>query len=191
MTVDLPPPPAIDPTAAMIARTDRIVVDLPVKDFWDWSVQAPLESILGDTGGLPGVVGTTALTPGPWGAPGERRIVHLSDGSSCTEQILAASPPHGFRYQVWNYSTAAARPIAYAVGEFRHVALDGERTEVVWTYAFRLRGDRFPGVLGPVGRWILKTAFLDRAYATLMRETLEAMKQGAEAALCSPRPRGR
>jgi hypothetical protein len=66
------------------------------------------------------------------------------------------------------------------VGEFRHVALDAGRTEVVWTYAFRLRGDRFPGMLGPLGRRLMKTVFLDRAYATLMRETLKAMKAGAE-----------
>ena len=183
MSAELAPPPAIDPAAPMISRTERIVVDCPAQAFWDWSVKTPLENILPETGALPGVVGTTALTAGGWGAPGERRTVHLSDGSSCTEQILDASPPEGFRYQVWDYSTAAARPIAYAVGEFRHVALDDRRTEVVWTYAFRLRGDRFPGFLGPVGRRLLKAAFLDRAYAVLMRETLKAMKAGAERGL--------
>ena len=164
----------------MIARTERIVVDCPVQAFWDWSVATPLEDILTGAGGLPGVIATTPLTSGAWGAPGERRIVRLSDGSSCTEQILTADPPDGFRYQVWDYSTAAARPVAYALGEFRHVAVGGGRTEVVWTYAFRLRGDRFPGVLGPIGRMLMKAAFLDRAYATLMREALEAMKAGAE-----------
>ena len=54
---------------------------------------------------------------------------------------------------------------------------------MTWTYAFRLRGDRFPGLLGPLGRWLLKVAFLDRAYAVLMRETLKATKRGAEAAI--------
>jgi hypothetical protein len=57
----------------------------------------------------------------------------------------------------------------------------GDRTEVVWTYAFRLRSDRFPGFLGPLGRWLLRVVFLDRAYAVLMRETLKAMKAYAEA----------
>ncbi len=180
---DLPPPPPIDPNAPMISRTERIVVDRPVRAFWDWSVAAPLESIITGVGGLPGVVGTTPLTPGAWGTAGERRIVNLADGSSCTEQILAATPPDGFRYQVWDYSTAAARPVAYALGEFRHLPLEGGRTEVVWTYAFRLRGDRFPGFLGPLGRMLMKAAFLDRAYAALMRETLKAMKAGAESSL--------
>jgi hypothetical protein len=180
---DLPVPPEVDPAAPMIARTERIVIDCAVAAFWDWSVTSPLESILPATGALPGVVGTTPLTPGEWGVPGARRTVHLSDGSSCTEQILAADPPEGFRYQVWGYTTAAARPIAYAIGEFRHVARGASRTEVVWTYAFRLRGDRFPGILGPLGRWLLKVAFLDRAYAVLMRETLKGMKAGAERAV--------
>ena len=104
-------------------------------------------------------------------------------GGSATEQILEMIPGERFRYQVWDYTTAAARPIAYAIGEFRYVALDAGSSEIVWTYAFRLRSDRFPGFLGPLGRWLLKVAFLDRAYAALMRETLKAMKVGAERAL--------
>ena len=177
---DRPAPPAIDPRAPMIARTDRIVIDRPLKAFWDWSLATPLQDILPSTGALPGVVGTTQLTPGDWGVAGARRNVHLSDGSGCTEQILEASPPEHFRYQVWDYTTAAARPLAYAIGEFRYRAVDHSRTELIWTYAFRLRDDRFPGVLGPVGRWLLRVTFLDHAYATLMRDTLKAMKAKAE-----------
>ncbi|WP_299543666.1 SRPBCC family protein [Phenylobacterium sp.] len=179
----LPPPPAIDPRAPMIARTDRIVIERPAPALFDWNMAQKLEDNLPATGALPGVVGTTQLTPGPWGVPGARRIVHLSDGAGATEQVLEMIPGERFRYQVWDYTTAAARPIAYAIGEFRYVALDAGRTEVVWTYAFRLRADRFPGFLGPLGRWLLKAAFLDRAYAVLMRETLKTMKAGAERAL--------
>jgi hypothetical protein len=180
MSADLAPPPVIDSSAPTIARTDRIVVDRPRQALFDWNMAQKLEDNLPATGALPGVVGTTQLTPGAWGVVGARRIVHLSDGASATEQILEMIPGECFRYQVWNYTTAAARPIAYAIGEFRYVALDARRTEIVWTYAFRLRGDRFPGFLGPLGRWLLKVAFLDRAYAVLMRETLKAMKTGAE-----------
>ena len=183
MPTELPPPPAIAPDAPMIARTDRIVIDRPAQALSDWLATAKLEEQLPATGALPGVVGTTQLTPGAWGGPGARRIVHLSDGGSATEQVLEFVAGERFRYQVWDYATAAARPIAYAIGEFRYVVLDAGRTEVVWTYAFHLRADRFPGLLGPLGRWLLKVAFLDRAYAVLMRETLKAMKAGAERAL--------
>lgn len=182
MPKDLPPPPAIDPAAPMIARTDRIAIDRDPKAFAEWSRTTKLEDSLPATGALPGVVGTTQLTPGEWGGVGARRQVHLSDGGSATEQILEEIPGERFRYIVWDYTTAAAKPIHYAIGEFRYRALDGGRTEVTWTYAFRLRPDRFPGFLGPLGRWLLKVAFLDRAYAVLMRETLKAMKAGAERA---------
>jgi hypothetical protein len=174
-------PPPIEAAAPMIAHTERIVVDLPPQTLWDRLQALPLEATLPQTSSLPGVVGTTQLTPGEWGVPGARRVVHLSDGGEATEQILESHPPDGFRYQVWGYTTAVARPIAYAIGEFRYGAMDGGRTEIVWTYAFRLRGDRFPGFLGPLGRWLLKTVFLDRAYAELMRETLKATKAAAEA----------
>ena len=182
MPTDLAPPPVIDPDAPMIARTDRIVIDLPPGPLFELLQKAKLEDQLTETRGLPGVVGTTQLTPGEWGPAGSRRVVHLSDGGSATEQILEYVPGVRFRYQVWDYTTAAARPIAYAIGEFRYLPFAGNRTEVVWTYAFRLRSDRFPGFLGPLGRWLLKVAFLDRAYAVLMAETLKAMKRYAEAA---------
>ncbi|THD77012.1 MAG: hypothetical protein E7812_13705 [Phenylobacterium sp.] len=181
MPADLPPPPVVDPAAPMIARTERIVVDRPIGALSEWLRTAKLEDQLTPTKGLPGVVGTTQLTPGEWGVPGARRVVHLSDGGSATEQILEFFPADRFRYVVWDYTTAAARPIAYAVGEFRYVALDAGRTEIIWTYAFRLRSNRFPGVLGGLGRWLMRVAFLDRAYAQLMRTTLAAMKAGAEA----------
>ena len=180
MRTELAPPPVIDPAAPMIARTDRIVIDLPPLVLAERLLSAKLEDQIPETPGLPGVVGTTRLTPGEWGGAGSRRMVHLSDGGSATEQILEYAAGEGFRYQVWDYTTAAARPIAYAIGEFRYQPLAGDRTEVVWTYAFRLRADRFPGFLGPLGRWLLRVAFLDRAYAVLMRETLKAMKAYAE-----------
>lgn len=182
MPTDLAPPPTVDPAAPMIARTERVVIERPVRVLSDWMRTAKLEDQLTATKGLPGVVGTTQLTPGVWGDPGARRIVHLSDGASATEQVLEFVAAERFCYLVWDYTTAAARPIAYALGEFRFVALDADRTELVWTYAFRLRSNRFPGVLGGLGRWLMRVAFLDRAYATLMRTTLAAIKAGAEAA---------
>lgn len=181
MPHDLEPPRAIDPAAPMISRTDRIVVERTPQALCAWMITSKLEDSVPDTGALPGVVGTTLLTP-TWGVVGARRKVHLSDGGSATEQILDFAAGERFRYQVWDYTTAAAWPIRYAIGEFRYLPLPGGRTELVWTYAFRLYGDRFPGFLGPLGRWLLKVVFLDRAYATLMRETLKATKLGAERA---------
>jgi len=177
---ELAPPPPVDPAAPMIARTERVVVDRPAAAAFAYVVGGPLEAMIPQTRRLPGVTGVTPLTPGAWGAVGGRRHVHLSDGSQTTEQVLEAIPGERFRYEVWDYSTAAAKPIAYALGDFRFAALDGGRTEIAWTYAFRLRGDVFPGSLGGLGRWLMQKRFVDGPYAELMRAALAAIKTALE-----------
>jgi hypothetical protein len=178
---ELAPLPAVDPKAPMIARTERVTVAGPAAAVFDYVVLGPLAEMIPPTAKLPGVTGVTLLSPGPWGGVGERRIVDLSDGSQTTEQVLETTPGERFRYEVWDYSTAAGKPIAYALGEFVFKALDGGRTEIVWTYAFRLRGDMFPGSLGGLGRWLMRRVFLDTAYAELMRASLAAIRRSLEA----------
>jgi len=180
MPTDLPPPPDIELGAPMIAHTERVVIDMSPQAFSEWMLQSRLEDQIPDTRALPGVVGTAQLTPGDWGKPGARRVVHLSDGARCTEQVLAYIPGQVFRYLVWDYTTAAARRVIYAVGEYLFAPMDGGRTQVTWTYAFRLKPDRFPGKLGRLGRWIFRHAYLERNYAELMRTTLQATKAHAE-----------
>lgn len=174
------PAPTVDPKAPMISRTERIVVARPPAAAFDYVAGGPLAEMVLATKRLPGVTGVTPLTPGRWGGVGERRHVHLSDGSQTTEQVLDAVAGELFRYEVWDYSTAAARPIAYALGEFRFAPREGGRSEIAWTYAFRLREDIFPGNLGAVGRWMMKRVFLDTAYAELMRTALAAIRTALE-----------
>jgi hypothetical protein len=180
MPAELAPPP-IDATAPTIARTERIIVRRPAQAVFAYVIGGPLEEMIPATRQLPGVTGTTLLTPGPWGGVGERRHVHLTDGSQTTEQGLASTPGERFAYEVWDYTTAAGKPIAYALGEFLFKPLEGDRTEIAWTYAFRLRGDIFPGSLGGVGRWLMRRVFLDTAYAQLMRSSLAAIRAALEA----------
>lgn len=180
MTEALAPPPAVDPKARMIARTERIVVARPSAAVFDYVVAGPLAEMIPATKQLPGVTGVTPLTPGSWGGVGQRRLVHLSDGSQTTEQVLEAARGQHFRYEVWDYSTAAGKPIAYALGEFLFKPLAGGRTEIVWTYAFHLRDDMFPGSLGAFGRWLMRRVFLDTAYARLMQASLAAIRKTLE-----------
>ena len=181
MTAELAPPPVVDPKAPTIARTERIVVARPAGEVFAYVVAGPLAEMIPVTKQLPGVTGTTLLTAGPWGGVGERRYVHLTDGSQTTEQVLESVPGRHFRYEVWDYSTAAGKPIAYALGEFQFKALDAGRTEIAWTYAFRLRSNMFPGSLGGLGRWLMRRVFLDTAYAELMRASLAAIRTRLEA----------
>ncbi len=51
---------------------------------------------------------------------------------------------------------------------------------VHWVYSFRLRGNAFPGYLGPFGRWLFRKFWLDTRYAELMRGALTVRKTSAE-----------
>jgi len=129
------------------------------------------------------VVGDYPLNNIPFGTPGSRRLVCLSDGSTLEEQVLEREETNSFyrfRYIVWNYTTKQARPIEYGVGEFRDSQIDGGRTHIVWTYSFKLKDHEFPGYLGALGRYFFHIGFLDRQYAAMMRGTLEAGKTTAE-----------
>src|SRR5262249_33813587 len=129
--VDVPPPP-IDRFDGMVSRTETILVDRPLSTVL-MVVNRPLKDVLRPTGSLPGVTGTYPLTQGDFGAPGSRRLVCLSDGSSTEEQVLTRE--HGenlyrFRYQVWNYTSRAAGAIHYAIGEFVFTAPSPDNTEI-------------------------------------------------------------
>jgi hypothetical protein len=143
----------------------------------------PLNQALRGSNSLPGVSGDFMLTKGQFGAPGSRHIVCLTDGGSVEEEALEREQNAGsahFRYIVWNYQTPKARPIAYGVGEFRSLEIDGSRTRVTWTYSFKLKEDVFPGNLGGLGQFLFRVGFLDRDYAAMMRGVLNGYKASAE-----------
>jgi hypothetical protein len=178
---DAPHPP-IAPAEQLVSHTEQIVIARPYS-IVSAAMNKPLEKTILKSDSLPGVSGDYMLTKGPFGAPGSRRIVCLTDGTTTEEEALEreGSPTAGyFRYIVWNYTTPKARPIAYGVGEFRTVQLDAGHTRITWTYAFKLKEDTFPGELGAVGRWLFKIGFLDRDYAAMMRGVLRGYQEAAE-----------
>jgi hypothetical protein len=175
------PPPQIDRSDGMVSRTETILVDRPLGTVLT-VVNRPLKDALRPTGSLPGVTGTHPLTQGDFGGPGSRRLVCLSDGSSTEEQVLTRE--HGensyrFRYQVWNYTSRAAGAISYAVGEFVFTRPTPDSTQIVWTYSFALRRDRFPGYLGKLGDFLFRISFLDRDWAEVMRNVLKGYRTAA------------
>ena len=176
-------PPAIAPADQLVAHTETIVIDRKLSTVLE-SVDKPLRDAVHSTSSLPGVAGDYPLTPGGFGAPGSRRMVCLTDGSTLEEQVLEkqrSDNSYRFRYEVWHYTTEKARPISYAVGEFNYTQTAPDQTRVVWTYAFALNRERFPGYLGSFGDFLFRVGFLDRQYAELMRDTLSGQKRDAEA----------
>ncbi|MBW8814704.1 MAG: SRPBCC family protein [Caulobacterales bacterium] len=182
--VDTPHPP-IGPVSGMATRVEEVVIERPLAQVLAAVDAMPLTELVQATAGLPGVIGEHDLTAGGYGQPGSRHLVFLSDGTTITEQIVdyeRTAALYRFSYVVWNYSTPAARPIHYALAEFRYAADGPDRTRARWSYSFALRRNRFPGLLGGLGNRLLKAALLDGAYAKLMQGGLQRVKARAEAA---------
>ena len=179
------PHPVIAPPEQLVSHSEEIIVGRPLAVVSE-AMAKPLNQTIHQSDSLPGVSGDYMLTPGVFGAPGSRHIVCLTDGGRVEEQALEReendSSTH-FRYIVWNYQTPKGRPIAYGVGEFRTLQIDGSHTRVTWTYSFRLKDDVFPGDLGGLGRFLFRVGFLDREYAEMMRGVLNGYKSTAEKAL--------
>ena len=176
------PHPAIAPPEQLITHTEVVLIGRSLVAV-SAVMNKPLNEALRGSDSLPGVSGDFMLTPGTFGAPGSRHIVCLTDGGRVEEEALereeTPSSTH-FRYIVWNYQTPKARPVAYGIGDFRSIAIDGSHTSVTWSYSFRLREDVFPGNLGSLGRFLFRIGFLDREYAAMMRGVLSGYKSSAE-----------
>jgi hypothetical protein len=177
------PNPVVADESILVAHTEEITVNRPMAVVLRSGDNTDIKDAIRKAGDLPGVTGHYALNNIPFGTPGARRLVCLSDGSTLEEQVLKSERSTSsslFRYVVWNYTTKQARPIEYGVGEFHHTAVDDTHTHVVWTYSFKLKDQEFPGYLGALGRTLFQWIFLDRQYAAMMRGTLQAGKVAAE-----------
>jgi hypothetical protein len=177
------PPPAIE-QAMLVDHVEDITINRPLDVVIAENNRTPIEKTMHGTSTLPGIAGTHVLR-GSWPEPGALRLVCLTDGGSTEEQILEntrSGNTHHFRYEVWNYTTPQARPVAYAVGDFLETDLGDGRTDIHWTYAFRLRANEFLGYLGPLGRVLFRRFYLDSRYAELMRGALTVRRTSAEQA---------
>jgi hypothetical protein len=175
------PPPNIEP-GRLVAHVEEITINRSLDAVIAEGNRTSLEKTMHKTSRLPGVAGTHLLR-GTWPEQGALRVTCLTDGGSTEETVIANSreaATHHFRYEVWNYTTPRARPVVYAVGDFLESDLGDGRTRIRWTYSFRLREDRFPGYLGPLGRALFRSFYLDTTYAELMRGALAVRKENAE-----------
>jgi hypothetical protein len=170
------PPPSIAAPERLVSHTEQITVARPLVEVLQANAKVSLKEAIRKAGSLPGVIGEYPLGSLPFPASGARRVVCLSDGSTLQEQSLGeerTGTSYRFRYIVWNYTSAQARPIDYGVGEFRDSQIDAGHTHIVWTYSFKLKENAFPGCLGALGRYLFRIGFLDRDYAAMMRATLQ------------------
>lgn len=174
------------PFERLVSHEEAVVIAAPLSQVLAAAKAQSLEDTIQEGGSLPHVTGTYMLTPGEFDLSGSRRLTCLSDGSTLVEEILErreTTDPAEFRYVVWNYTSSAAASVDYGVGRFVHRQLADGQTEVHWTYGFRLRRDRWPGILGPVGDFLFRRFFLEGDYARMMQATLANSKNQAERAV--------
>jgi hypothetical protein len=177
------PHPEFIPQDQLASHTEHTIVNRPLPDVVHATGKVKIKDAIQHPNSLPGVGGEAPLNDIPFGTPGARRLVCLTDGTALEEQVLEhfESPSiYHFRYAVWNYSTPKAKPILYGIGDFLDTPIDTTHTQILWTYSFALKRNVFPGSLGAFGRWLFRIEFLDRDYAQLMRATLSGSKSDAE-----------
>ena len=74
---------------------------------------------------------------GEWPQEGAVRRLEFSDGHFAMERVLENDFPTLFRYQVWNYTSAAGQNLDYALGQQAWRELPDGRSELVWTYRLK------------------------------------------------------
>src|SRR5256885_1706715 len=91
----VPPPGFVDvphPTLAapeiLVSHTEEVIVDQPLAVVLDNASRTDLKDAIHKSGSLPCVSGEYSLNDIPFGTPGARRLVCLSDGSTLEEQVL-------------------------------------------------------------------------------------------------------
>jgi hypothetical protein len=108
---------------------------------------------------LPAVVGVSDQT-GPWNHPGEKRTVHLSDGSEFREELVRYAPPETpdatglFEYRVTGFTKTLGRLVSDAYASW-HYEPRPSGSVIRWSYGFRpLPRRRFvvERVIGPIWR---------------------------------------
>ncbi len=135
------PHPAIDGPEGRVAHVESIVIDRPLAEVIATVDATPLSVRHPAAGGLPGVAGTLPLTADGFGPVGGRHLVFLTDGTTVIEQVIENGKTDAdwrFRYVVWGYTTPAAAPLRYGLGDFHYVAEGEGKTRCVWNYSFGL-----------------------------------------------------
>lgn len=117
-----------------VSSTQSVTIRLPRDELFEWWVPIDLPDILHGYGPLPGVERTSDQT-GPWHEVGSRRTVHLADGHTAREEVVACESPRFFAYEVGDFTNAFRFLVAKGRGEWQFEP-DGSVTDVTWTYTF-------------------------------------------------------
>jgi hypothetical protein len=107
------PHPSIAPSEQLASHTEEITVDRPLAVVLSAGSKTSLKDTIHKTSSLPGVAGDYPLSSIPFGTPGARRLVCLSDGSTVEEQVLEREEgknSYRFRYEYGTIRVARCAP---------------------------------------------------------------------------------
>lgn len=74
---------------------------------------------------------------GDWPEEGAVRRLEFSDGHYTLERVIESNFPTLFRYQVWDFTTAAGNNLDYAIGQQAWQQIDSNQSKLTWTYSLR------------------------------------------------------
>lgn len=104
-----------------------------------WPAAASLENLprtFGPVAPIPGVARAEVEGGGELG-PGKVRLVHLTDGTTSREEILALQAPSVHRYRLHGLGAPFSWIVREGEADWRFSA-DGPGTRLAWTYTFHL-----------------------------------------------------
>lgn len=97
-------------------------------------LDAPLEDLFTQRGGLIPAIKECTGQDGPWGTPGQTRTVVLADGSTNLETLVSVDAPDRYRYQLSDFTGPMKLLVSRVDGEFTFVP-EGSGTRVTWNWS--------------------------------------------------------
>ena len=144
------------------------MIDAPRERVFALAAGEDVPAIFQKHGPFPGAVRFDGARE--WRAVGDRRTIHLSDGTHLNEELTEIDPAARFVYRASGFEGPSGALIAQATGDWRFFDENGG-TRVSWTYSF---APKLVFAAPPV-------AFIARAlWPGYMRAALRRLKEAAE-----------
>lgn len=149
-----------------------ITVAAPQTRVFEAAAGCELPAVFAAHRGLPGVMKVDEHKAA-WSAPGQVRLLTLSDGSTVREELTAFSPPDSYAYRVSGFTGPFAALAAEGRGEWRFISLGSNATRIDWTYSFTPKS----ALAAPAVFFIVKAL-----WPVWLRASLRRLKQQIERA---------
>lgn len=161
------------PSPIAISVAERI--EAPARAVFAAACGFDLPAVIKARGALPGVLKVEGHAA-PWSAPGQARLLRLSDGSSVREELTSFTPEKSYAYRVSGFTGPFAALVAEGRGEWHFTTTGPGTTQIDWTYSFTPKS----ALSGPAVWFVVKVLWPGYIRSALAR--LKASVEGAAVA---------